>query len=395
MNVDAPPQERRGRHDPARPPLLLSVFPSFAVGGAQVRYTALANRFGSHWRHAVVALDGQTGCAERFAPEVPFRLLPPPFAPGAGPTRRLLAMAAMLRRLRPAVLVTSNWGSIEFAMANLAVGVPHLHTEDGFGPEERETQLQRRVLARRLVLRRSLVVLPSATLARLAAEVWQLPPGRVRLIRNGIDLRHFNPNGKAPRDPAEAPVIGTVAALRPEKNVARLLRAVALLHDEGTPARLLILGDGPERPALEELADSLGIGACTQFLGHVADPAEAYGMMDVFALSSDTEQMPFAVLEAMASGLPIASTDVGDVGLMLSDANRPHLAALDDVALAAALRPLLLEPALRNALGRANRGKVQLEHDEASMFASHAALIDGLLHPGAEPQELQSSASET
>lgn len=367
--------------DPARPPLVLSVFPSFDVGGAQVRYAALANRFGPHWRHAVVALNGGTGCAGRFTPEVPYRLLPPPYSAGAGLPRRLAGMAGMLRRLRPAVLITSNWGSIEFAMANLAVGVPHLHTEDGFGPEERETQIPRRVLMRRLVLRRSTVILPSDTLARLAGEVWRLPAGRVHLIRNGIDLRHFSPD-PTPREADAPPVIGTVAALRPEKNVARLLRAAALLRNEGTALRLLILGDGAERPALEELAASLGLGEHTRFLGHVEDPAAAYGMMDVFALSSDTEQMPFSVLEAMGSGLPVASTDVGDVGLILSDANRPYLAALDDVALAAALRPLLLDGALRAALGRANRAKVELEHDEAAMFTAHAEIIDNLIAAG-------------
>lgn len=377
MNIAAAPEPTHPPRDPARPPLLLSVFPSFAVGGAQVRYAALANRFGPRWRHAIVALDGQTECAGRFAPEVPFRLLRAPYDAGAGATRRLLAMASLLRRLRPALLITSNWGSIEFAMANLAVGVPHLHTEDGFGPEEREVQIPRRVLVRRLVLRRSLIVLPSTTLARLAIEEWQLPPEHLRLIRNGIDLRRFNPAGPAaPRE--EAPVIGTVAALRPEKNVARLLRAVALLRAEGTPARLLVLGDGPERPALEELAASLGIAGDTRFLGQVADPAVAYRAMDVFALSSDTEQMPFAVLEAMASALPVASTDVGDVSLMLSEANRPHVAALDDAALAAALRPLLRQTALRLAIGQANRAKVELEHDEETMFAAHASLIDGL-----------------
>ena len=350
-------------------PLLLHVFPSFAVGGAQVRFAALANRFGPRWRHAVVALDGDTACAARLAPEAACALLPAP-ARGVAPALR------MLRALRPAVLVTSNWGSLDWVIAAHAQPrVAHLHAEDGFGPEERSGQLRRRVWARRLLLRRSLTVLPSATLWRLAREVWGLPAACLRLIPNGVDLARFHPGAAMPGD---APLIGTAAALRPEKNLARLLRATALLRDQGVPLRLAIMGEGPEQARLEAQAEALGLADCTRFLGHVADPAAALRELDVFALSSDTEQMPFAVLEAMASGLPVASTDVGDVRDMLAPQNAPHLASLDDHALADALRPLLLQPALRQAIGQANRARAEQVFAQEAMFQAHAALLDRL-----------------
>jgi glycosyltransferase involved in cell wall biosynthesis len=361
-------------HSPVPAPLLLHVFPSFAVGGAQVRFAAIANRFGPRWRHAVVALDGKTDCAARLGPEVEVALLPAPFPRGAGPVARLRAIARMLREVNPALLVTSNWGSIEWAAANRAgPRLPHLHMEDGFGPEERTTQLRRRVLARRLVLHGSPVLLPSNTLARVAREQWRLP--QALLVPNGIDLHRFHP---APRalPPGEAPLIGTAAALRPEKNLARLLRALALLHGEGLAARLLILGDGPERGRLEALAAELGLGAHVTFAGHVAAPEAAYRGMDLFCLSSDTEQMPFSVLEAMASGLAVASTDVGDVKAMLAPENLPHVAAPDDAALAAALRPLVQDAALRATIGQANRARAERDFDEEAMFQAHAALID-------------------
>lgn len=360
-------------------PLLLHVFPSFAVGGAQVRFVALANRFGARWRHAVVALDGQQESAARMAPEVPLQLVPPPFAREDAAPRRLMGIAGLLRRLRPSLLVTSNWGSIEWAIADrLTRRGPHLHTEDGFGRDESTAQIPRRVLARRLVLRRSDVVLPSNTLLRAARERWHLPEARLRYIPNGIDLRRFNPEGpRAVFDlPGDGPVIGTVAALRPEKNLARMLRGAAILLREGTPLRLLIVGDGPERTALEALAADLGIAASVHFAGAIADPAAAYRAMDLLCLSSDTEQMPFSILEAMASGLPVAATDVGDIRAMVAEENQPHLAPCDDAALAAALRPLLLDPALRARIGAANRRRGQQVYDEETMFAAYAALID-------------------
>ena len=370
--------------DPALPPgdapLLLHVFPSFATGGAQVRLAAMANHFGPRWRHAIIALDGHFGCAERLGPDVPFVLLPSPTPRGAGLPRTLLAANTLLRRLRPAALVTSNWGTIEWALANLLPPrIRHLHMEDGFGPDEAAGQKRRRILARRLALRRSVVVLPSTVLLRAAREVWRLPESCIHYIPNGLDLRRFRPDGPAAalEVPGEGPLIGTVAALRAEKNIGRLLRAAALLRGEGVPLRLVVIGDGPERAGLEALANALGLGGCVRFAGHVPDPAAAYRSMDLFALSSDTEQMPFSVMEAMATGLAVAATDVGDLRAMLAPANLPHIAALEDAALAAALRPLLVDAALRERLGMANRAKAEQDYDQETMFHAYAALIEG------------------
>jgi len=357
---------------------VLHVFPSFAVGGAQVRYAALANRWGPRWRHAVVSLDGRFDCAERL--RVPVARIGFPAVPGEGLPRRLHRIRRLLRDLSPDALVTSNWGSIEWAVANLAPRrVRHLHTEDGFGPDEAAGQKRRRVLARQMALRFSTVALPSATLLRAARTLWRLPEARLRLVPNGIDLRRFRPDGPraALAVPGEGPVIGTVAALRPEKNLARLIRAAALLRRDGAALRLLVIGDGPERPTLEALAAEQGLGDACLFAGHVPDPAAAYRAMDVFALSSDTEQMPFSVLEAMASGLPVAGTDVGDLRAMLPPESLPHVAAPDPAALAGALRPLLADPGLRTRLGAANRARAEREYDEEAMFAAYAGLIDG------------------
>jgi glycosyltransferase involved in cell wall biosynthesis len=377
--VNAPPPEL----PPGDAPLVLSVFPSFAVGGAQVRFCALANRFGPRWRHVIASLDGATGCAERLGPQVPFTLLPRPVPRGLDPLRAAAAARRMIAAIRPAALVTSNWGSIEWAIADLLPPrVRHLHTEDGFGPDEAAGQKPRRVLTRRLALRWSEVALPSTVLLRAARQAWRLPERRLHHIPNGLDLARFRPDGPpaALPMPGEGPVIGTVAALRAEKNLSRLLRAAALLHGEGLGFRLVVIGDGPERPMLEALAAELGLGDRTFFAGHVPDPAAAYRGMDLFALSSDTEQMPFSVMEAMASGLAVASTDVGDVRVMLPPEASGQVAALDPAALAAAMRPLLADAALRRRLGVLNRAKAERDYDQETMFQAYAALIgDGAL----------------
>jgi glycosyltransferase involved in cell wall biosynthesis len=114
-----------------------------------------------------------------------------------------------------------------------------------------------------------------------------------------------------------------------------------------------------------------------EFVGHQAATAEFYARMDVFALSSDTEQMPMSVLEAMAAGLPVASTDVGDVAGMLAAENREFVVPLDAARLSAALAGLVGDAGLRQRVGAANRAKVERDYADTVMFDRYARLFDG------------------
>jgi len=355
--------------------LILSVFPTFAVGGAQIRWATVVNHFGRRWKHAVIALDGNIGCRERLDPglDVTFPQLEIRHGDTLGNVRRF---RAALRELRPSTMLTHNFGSIEWAIANRTGLVRQVHVEDGFGPEERERQIPRRVWLRRLFLRGRTVALPSRTLMRIATDIWRLDPGHLRYVPNGIDLARFaGPRLPAPW-PGEGPVIGTVAALRAEKNLPRLLRAFRLAGAD-RPARLAIIGDGPDRPALERLAAELGIASRVHFAGHVADPAPLIRALDIFALSSDTEQMPMSLLEAMAASLPTASTDVGDVRAMLPQEAGDLVTPKDDQALAGALRRLIDDPGLRSRLGAASRAKAERDFGQESMFLAWKQLLSG------------------
>jgi glycosyltransferase involved in cell wall biosynthesis len=358
---------------------ILHVFATFATGGPQVRAAAILNHYGRRWRHRIIAMDGNYACRERLGPDVAVEY--PKLDLRKGDTRHNVALIRhYCRTAPPDALVTSNWGSIEWAMANLLPPrLHHVHMEDGFGPDEAQGQQPRRIWTRRLVLRRSEIVLPSQVLFGHARDLWKLPARRLHYVPNGLDLGRFRPDG--PRAelavPGTGPLIGTVAALRREKNLGRLLRALALLRQQGIAARLAMIGDGGERAALEAETAALGLGDQVRFLGHVPDPAAAYRAMDLFALSSDTEQMPFSVMEAMASGLAVAATAVGDVPLMLAEANRPCVVPKEDAALAGALAKLLGDADLRARLGAANRAKAERDYDQEVMFATYAALIEG------------------
>ena len=340
-----------------------------------MRFAALANRFGARFRHRIVAMDGVVACRERLDPSLDVSFVDAPVSYGdtLGSLRRY---RALLRDTRPDVLLTYNWGAIEWVMANrFPVRARHVHVEDGFGPEERTRQIPRRVWTRRVVLRGRTVVLPSQTLVRIATGEWRLDPRRIRFIPNGVDLQRFHP---APRPPGPC-VVGTVAALRPEKNVGRLLRAFAGAGDP--EARLVVVGDGPERTALEALARQLNMADRVTFTGALADPAPLYRSFDVFALSSDTEQQPLSLLEAMASGCAVAATDVGDVRAMLPDAGRAMVSRTDEADLAQRLILLTRDAGLREALGAANRAHAEAHYGAARMEAAWAAVFAGASAP--------------
>jgi glycosyltransferase involved in cell wall biosynthesis len=358
----------------AAAPLVVHVFPTIAVGGAQVRFAALANHFGPAFRHMVVALDGELACRERLDPGLDV-VFPSVEAPKHAMLANAWRFRSLLRRWRPDVLVTGNWGAIEFALANLPAMTRHLHVVDGFGPEERDTQIPRRVLIRRLVLARGTVIVPSLNLQRIATEIRKLPEQVVKYVPNGIDLVRFLPVA-ARRGSHDPPVIGTVAALREEKNLGRLIRAFASVARR-IPARLVIVGDGPERVALTALAAELGVGEQVCFAGHRDDTPSLYAGFDLFALTSDTEQMPMAVIEAMASCLPVVATDVGDVRAMLAPENLAYVGPPDDGAIAELLATLLASPPDRERIGMANRAKAQRDFDQSAMFAAWRELWIG------------------
>lgn len=363
--------ERRPRH-------LFHVFPTFAVGGAQVRFARIAARLGARARHTVVALSGDFSAREKLPAELAVDYAAAP-ANAAVPGLNIPSIRGALKATGPDLLVTYNWGAVDWALANsLAPIAPHLHFEDGFGPEEADRQLPRRVWYRRLALRRTrALIVPSLTLQRIATEIWRQPPGRVRYVPNGIEVERFA--GTGDRDllpPGEGLIIGTVAALRAEKNLGRLLRGFAVVHASLPTARLAIVGDGQVRGELEQEAAGLGLGAAVIFTGHVAEPERVVPLFDIFALSSDTEQMPLSVLEAMAAAKPVASVDVGDVRTMVADGNQRFVVPRDDeAAFAAAMLELAGDAALRQTLGAANREAARTRFPPERMFETYEQLL--------------------
>jgi glycosyltransferase involved in cell wall biosynthesis len=203
----------------------------------------------------------------------------------------------------------------------------------------------------------------------LVADGWaaeHLPAAlgrRVERVPKGVDAEQFHPDGPTLRQTLRLHgkrIVIAVARFVPLKNLGLLLDAVALVRERVPAVHLILVGEGPEAEALRARAAALGIGDYVTFAGYVPQektPA-LYRTADVFALSSDFDNSPNAVLEAMACGLPVVATDVGGVREFVTDGVGglvvpPNSAA----ALAQALETYLISADVAHAAGSSNRMK--------------------------------------
>jgi glycosyltransferase involved in cell wall biosynthesis len=203
-------------------------------------------------------------------------------------------------------------------------------------------------------------VVANSTAAANAVAREGVPAGRIETIRNGLDISAFPAR---PRARGALRTIVTVANLRPEKRHEILLSAMRTVIARHPDARLLIVGVGPRRRALQALAADWGLTSFVQFLGHQEDVGAALAAADIFALASRSEASPNALIEAMAAGLPSVATAVGGIPEIVVDGETGLLVPADDAAsFARALLRLMDEPALAERMGAAARQRAIERH---------------------------------
>ena len=367
---------------------VLHLHSTFDAGGKERRAVALMNRFRKGVTHHIVsaqpgAMGAKSLIDKRVAAYFPFGF---PALAGKLRIARLQTLARAMQGFD--LILTYNWGAMDAVLAH-AVFAPSMklgalvHHEDGFNADEAGGLKRSRNWYRRVALARaSALVVPSRQLEDIALKAWHQPRARVQRIPNGVDtsafLRKPRPDvlPRVVKRPGEK-WLGTLAGLRAVKNLPRMVRALVDLPPEW---QLVILGEGPEREAIRAEATRLDLGHRVHLPGHVADPSSAIGLFDLFALSSDSEQAPLSVIEAMAAGLAVASPAVGDVAEMVAEPNRKYVTPPgDEPAFAAALAALAADDTLRRRIGDANRTRARAEFDESVMASRYAALYAAAL----------------
>ncbi|MDR7420715.1 MAG: glycosyltransferase [Armatimonadota bacterium] len=215
-------------------------------------------------------------------------------------------------------------------------------------------------------------------------------PQRVRLIPNGIlPGRRSRETGTTARlrhalgIDQGAPVVVSVGRLAEQKGHRYLLRAARRLRLSHPTLRVLIVGDGPLRNELHGEIAQHGLEPCVHLLGFRADIPDLLALADVFALPSNDEGLPIALLEAFAAGVPVVATPVGAVPDLVSpDATGLLVPPRDDEALAAAIDRLLQDRALGDSISRNALALLQSSYTADAMYTRYRALYGELLNGG-------------
>jgi L-malate glycosyltransferase len=368
-----------------KPANILHLHSSFNLGGKEARAIQLMHHFSSAARHSIIsAVPEALGARSEIKPEIRAEFPGQDRAPvlyGKPSPGRYWQLAHYMEQFD--LVLSYNWGAMDGVMAHRLLAPfmklpPLIHHEDGFNEDEAQKLNWKRNAFRRQALKGAhALVVPSQLLHAVAQNSWKMPQSRLHHIPNGIDLSSYRQGPAVDAFPGLTRrrgeiVVGTIAGLRKVKNLPRLVRAVAAA---GSNLCLAIAGEGPERGAITQEAAQHGLTERLLMPGFLSDPARYIGLFDIFALSSDSEQFPISLVEAMAAGLPVLSTDVGDVRNMVAAENLPFIIEKgDEDAFASALQQLSSNAALRSAIGHANQVRAMQEYGEAKMFACYQKL---------------------
>jgi len=287
----------------------------------------------------------------------------------------IVRLARIIRRVRPQILHThtAKAGAVGRIAALLAgdarppivVHTFHGHVLRGyFGPVRTRMFA---ALERWLAYRTTCLVAVSPQVRDDLVRLGVAPEEKFTVIRPGIepaDRVHTETDGRAETRrvlaiPPEAFTVGWIGRMTGIKRTDDILLAFKRLRERGVDARLCMVGDGPDRDAIEQRAHDLGVVRDTLFLGYQEDVAPFYSAFDAFVLPSANEGTPVTAIEALAAGRPVVATRVGGVPDVVRDGEDGFLVEAGDVeGLAERLAALAADPGLRQQMGEAGRTRV-------------------------------------
>ena len=230
------------------------------------------------------------------------------------------------------------------------------------------------------------IVANSEAVKQMLVEREYFPERKVQRIYNCIDTERFRPcepNRELARSlglAGDAPLIGVVASLHPWKGHRMFIRAAGIVHRARPDVRFLIVGGGSELAALQALARDVGVSEAVVFAGARKDVPELLALMSIFALSSPSEGLPNAVLEAMACARPVVATRAGGTAEVVDHGNTGYLVPVGEhAALAEKLLVMLADPARAEEMGSRGRQRALAEFSGKRLVESVTQLYEALL----------------
>ncbi|MBI1745193.1 MAG: glycosyltransferase [Acidobacteria bacterium] len=362
---------------------IIHVLDHFGVGGLQNGVVNIINGLDAEvFDHSICAIN-RLGESQQRIQCASVKYYDMHKAPGHDPWMAL-RLARLIRRERPHIVHTRNWGAMDGIFGAKLAGIPAvIHSEHGRDQSNMKTENWRRVILRRLMFRLSDTVFTvSEELRSFYHQLTGFPTARIKILENGVDLQCFryDPEARAAVRAAGGLnpgtfLIGTIGRLDPVKDPMTMLRAMDVLRMRGADVHLWIIGDGPLRGELESYTREKGLGAIVSFLGHRTDIPELLSGLDVFVSSSMSEGMSNTILEAMAAGRPVVATGVGGNPQLIVEESSGLLFAPGDVPrLVSHLDRLWQDPLGRAALGAAARRRAETEFSLTAMLDRYANL---------------------
>ncbi len=373
-------------------PLVAHVVFRFDTGGLENGVVNLINHLpADRWRHAVIALTEVTEFKHRVEPaDVQFIAL----NKGPGHALRLYPrLWRLLRRLRPAIVHTRNMAALEVAVPAWLAGVPvRVHGEHGRDIEDLDGSSLRHQRLRRLYKPWvTHYVALSCELERYLAAKVQVPAARITQIYNGVDSRRFAPAPLGPQPIDGCPfssaqghwLVGTVGRMQTVKNQVLLaqafVRALELLPALRQRMRLVMIGDGPLRPAVQQLLDDAGVAALAWLPGERGDVPDVMRGLNCFVLPSLAEGISNTILEAMSSALPVVATDVGGNAELVAHGRTGAIIPGADVqAMATTLVRMAGDMPAAARMGSEGRRDVEQRFSLQAMVAAYEGLYENL-----------------
>lgn len=358
-------------------PTVCHVLHSLEVGGAEILARRFALGMQERFRPVFACLDGLGSLGESLrAAGHPIRVVER--RPGFD-LRCTLRLRRWFQKQKVQLVHAHQYAPFFYsALARTGLGLPVLFTEHGRDyPDYRRPK---RVLANRWLLRpRDRVVAVGQQVREALIQHEGLPEDRVSVIYNGVDARAYDahrPLREAVRGELgylpEHWVILQVARLNRLKDHATAIRAIDVLRRALPTVRLVFVGDGEERPALEAQVASLGLQETVRFLGSRNDVPRLLQAADAFLLSSISEGIPLTLVEAMLAGVPVVSTRVGGVPEVIDHETTGLLASPADAAgLATALSRVLVNADFSSTLRIAAHAKACGQFSESRMFQAY------------------------
>ena len=363
-------------------PVVAQVVHTLNVGGAEILARRYALTTIDQFSPLFVCLDQAGGMASELTNQGhPVEVL----------GRRAGIDFAAVRRFRQlfrdrnvALIHAHQYGPFFYAAAarGLARRPPILFLEHG--RDYPDYPRPKRKLANRFLLgRRDRVVAVGDVVKQALIANEGLPADRIDVIYNGIDVTAAEPFVSQRNAIRQAEgwthqlIVIQVARLNRLKNHRLALRTIDLVRQTIPNVRLVLVGDGDERPAIEEQRRSLGLENHVTLLGERTDIPRLLAGADVFLLTSVTEGIALSLCEAMAARLPCVATNVGGNGEVIADAQTGTLAPVDDpAALAGALVAMLQSADQRRQFGTAARARAVERFDERRMVAAYRDLYE-------------------